>query len=560
MRSSGFPAVTVVLCLPIAVTLVAPLAHAEPGFRPSVQGKKLIASGWHVPGIKVFREKTSELEKLPYDGAIIGSFYPFWQGFRGQQGALEEFVADAKATPFKRFTDNFIGVESGNDGGFDWFDEARCSEMVANWGRLAKAAKEAGFAGVKFDPECYEGPSPFEYTLQQGKETRTVQEYAARAEVVGGQVMRAINEHYPNMIILLYFGPSAAGDRSDLTKWCGLIPGFVDGMLREAQPGFVIVDGFEQAYGFRQPQQYAAGREKMKSVAMKASPVPRLFADHVQAGFAVWPDNWHGDPGIKRTSFRCDDLERNYYTPVELAYAVHNALAYADKYVWQWAESFDPWNARAMVFDEPGKWTWQSVPEAFMEALGEGRKASVATPPARDLGPTMRQWKAADLGPVDDETVFAGLWDQYRFVADLPLRWRFRTDPEDAGAHRGWASRDFDHRQWPLLRIRALWDEQAYAGYLGYAWYRVWCEAPQLPPGKRAYLVFGSVDESAWVHVNGRLCGVHDTDPDVGFQERFLVDVTGALRPGQRSLIAVRVRNTIGVGGIWRNVKLVTER
>lgn len=293
---------------------------------------------------------------------------------------------------------------------------------------------------------------------------------------------------------------------------------------------------------------------------MKASAAPDRFAKHVQAGFVVWPDNWHGDPGYKRTSFRCDDLNANYYTPAELAYALHNALAYSDKYVWQWAESFDPWNARAMVFQEEKKWEWQPVPEVFMQALAEGRKNTVPPPPVRDLSHTGRQWTAAELGPIDDETVFAGLWDRYQFVADLPLHWRFQTDVRDVGKNKGWTSPDFDHRAWPLLRIRALWDEQGYAGYLGYAWYRVWYQAPDLPPGKRALLAFGSVDESAWVYVNGTLCGVHDIEPDVGFQERFLVDVTRALKPGRNNLIAVRVGNTIGVGGVWRGVKLVVER
>lgn len=238
----------------LSLALVATVAKAEAGFRPSVRGKKLIASGWHVPSIKVFRERAPELEKLPYDGAIIGYFYPFWEGFLNHHEALDEFVADAKAVPFKRFTDNFIGCESGNDGGFDWFDEARCAEMAANWGRLAKAAKAAGFVGLKFDPECYSGPSPFEYALQKHRDTKTVQEYVARVEEVGSQVMRAINEHFPDIVILLYFGPSVAGDRSDLARWCGLVPAFVDGMLREAKPGFTVVDGYEQAYGFRRPE------------------------------------------------------------------------------------------------------------------------------------------------------------------------------------------------------------------------------------------------------------------------------------------------------------------
>lgn len=547
------------LIMTCCVLLLATVASAA-GFRPSVEGKKLIASGHNMPGLQAMRAGLAEFEKLPFDGVIMGSFCPFWDGFRGQDAALKAFAAEAKTIPFKRFTDNFIGVDSGNDGGFDWFDEARCAQMVANWGRLAQAAKDAGFVGLKFDPECYEGPSPFEYSTQKQKATRSVGEYSARVEEVGRRVIRAINEHYPDMVILLYFGPSAGGDRSDLTKWCGLIPGFVDGLVAEAKPGFVVVDGYEQAYGFRRPEQYAAGRERMKTVAMRASSAPQAFAAHVQAGFAVWPDNMHGDPGINRTSFRCNDLTANYYTPAEVAYAVHNSLAYSDKYVWMWAETFDVWHARARVFSEAGKWAWEAVPPEFMQALAAGRQARVAVPPVRDLSKTVRKWTAADLGPIDDDTVFKGLWEQYTPLGDLPRRWRFQVDPERQGESRGWSTSGFDHRAWPWLRILALWDEQGYAAYQGDAWYRTWYRPPQLPAGKRLYLAFGSVDESAWVYVNGTLCGVHDIDPDVGYQQRFLVDVTDALRPGQNNLLAVKVRNTIGVGGIWRNVKLVAER
>ncbi|MFA6108447.1 MAG: hypothetical protein WDA75_06730 [Candidatus Latescibacterota bacterium] len=545
----------------LALLLLAATLAPSPvrAFRPSVTGKKLIASGWHMPPIAEVRQRIGDLEQLPFDGIIVGSFHPFWQGFRDQQAALEAFTADARATAFRRFTDNFIGVESGNDGGFDWFDEARCAELARNLGLLAKAAREAGFRGLKLDPECYEGPSPFEYSQARRRDSVSVAQYTARVEQVGAQVMRAINAEYPDLTILLYFGPSCAGNRADLTGWCGLLPAFVDGMLREARPGLVVVDGYEQAYGFRRPDQYADGRQAMKQIAKRASSVPDRFGRHVQAGFAVWPDNWHGSPRIGRRSFRPDDLSRNYYLPDELAYALHSALAYSDRYVWVWAESLDLWNRRAMVYDDAGEMTWLPVPDAFLAALTGGRAEEVPAVPWRDSSAATRAVTAKDLGPVDDQTVFGDLWAEHRFLADLPVEWRFATDPDNQGVKRGWAKQRLDDRTWSTLRIGALWDEQGYGGWTGYAWYRLGWSPPALPEGQRLFLAFGAVDESAWVYVNGKLCGVHDINPHVGYKERFLVEVTDQLKPGTTNLIAVRVGNQHGVGGIWRTVKLVAR-
>ena len=74
MRTATLLRLPFAVCLlSIALALVGP-TYAHAAFRPSVQGKKLIASGWYVPSIKYFREHVADAEKLPYDGAIIGSF------------------------------------------------------------------------------------------------------------------------------------------------------------------------------------------------------------------------------------------------------------------------------------------------------------------------------------------------------------------------------------------------------------------------------------------------------------------------------------------------------
>ncbi|NLC58438.1 MAG: hypothetical protein GX774_16515 [Armatimonadetes bacterium] len=539
-----------------ALALLALPSAAEA--KPSVKGKKLIASGWHMPPADYVREHIAEMEQLPFDGIIIGGFYPFWPKLRGQQAALEQFVANIRATPFRRFTDNFMSVESGNDGSFDWFDEACCADLVANWRTLADAARRAGLKGVKFDPECYEGPSPFQYENCKQKETKTPEEVAARVEEVGARITRAINEVYPDITILLYFGPSVAGYPRNLEGWCGLIPAFVDGLIAEAKPGFVVVDGYETAYGYRHARQYAEGRKQMKEIARKDSRHPDRFARHVQAGFAVWPDNWNGAPRHQRLSFNADDPLGNYYTPDELAHATHNALAYSDRYVWVWTESINFWKGWVWVYPAGDTPVEKPIPPGFLEALVRARQSHVPAPPWRSLMGVVRTYTAKDLGPVDDETVFGDLWEAHEPLLDLPLEWRFRLDPEDRGVRRGWARAELDEAGWTPIQIREVWDVQNYSGYTGHAWYRVRFRAPRLPAGKRLYLAFGAVDESAWVYVNGRQAGKHDVGPS-GFDKRFLIDVTKHLKPNAENVVAVRVLNTIGVGGIWRGVKLIAH-
>ena len=73
------------------------------------------------------------------------------------------------------------------------------------------------------------------------------------------------------------------------------------------------------------------------------------------------------------------------------------------------------------------------------------------------------------------------------------------------------------------------------------------------------YLAFGAVDEQALVYVNGELAGRHELGPE-GWTVPFEIEVTAHLRPGERNVIAVRVEDSLGVGGIWKSVKLVTPR
>jgi len=90
-------------------------------------------------------------------------------------------------------------------------------------------------------------------------------------------------------------------------------------------------------------------------------------------------------------------------------------------------------------------------------------------------------------------------------------------------------------------------------------------DVPESAKGQKIELVVGAADESAWVWVNGVKVGEHD-EGEAGWDKRFSIDVTAAIRPGavqryassRRTLIAVKVLDRTAFGGIWRSAKLLS--
>jgi len=176
-------------------------------------------------------------------------------------------------------------------------------------------------------------------------------------------------------VLLLYLGHTA--------DWQTMAAPFLDGMLSEAKPGFVMVDGYESSYGFRDAAQFAAGRTRITRHAVAQSYYGRQYRQHVQAGFAVWPCNWHGKPPQRRP-FDPADFCNNHYTPDELAYTTQCALSYSDKYVWVWSESLNFWKGTVRVHDQEGNMTLQPIPKEYVEALERGKRGNLPQPPLRD--------------------------------------------------------------------------------------------------------------------------------------------------------------------------------
>lgn len=141
--------------------------------------------------------------------------------------------------------------------------------------------------------------------------------------------------------------------------------------------------------------------------------------------------------------------------------------------------------------------------------------------------------------------------------------WRFQTDPQDQGETAGWHQPGFDDNGWQQATSLTFWEQQGWKDYDGVAWYRCRLPAPaEWSRYKRLVLFFGAVDESFRLYIDGTL--VHESrfdaakDPDLWKKPRP-VDIGAALKPGAEHVLAVRVHDSGGAGGLWKPVLVVHE-
>ncbi len=519
---------------------------------PVWAGPKLIEYGWDCPNTAYFREHISEMEKLPFDGVVISispadddksgkgsiSRWPF----SSRRYELEEYqhaIDDLKATKCTRLTDNFIQLVT-QPGNVDWFDPG-WSSICHNAGCLARVAKEGGCKGLMLDPEQYSGYPTWGYSalLENLKSAHSFEEYQAKARERGREFIRAINARYPDLTILTLFGPSITYVQSRVTplRDCeySLLSAFYDGICEAATPGTILIDGYEFSYGYRIREAFVEGRKVMLEGAKSISLNPRAFEKHVRAGFGIWSDFNSG-----RFGWYPDDLRKNYFSPAGLRASVNYALNESDGYVW--------------VYCERLKWWDGSAPKEFVEAL----RLAKSGPGPGDIPRTAPPRAAEQPGYSDAET-FSKLGHDLVEVMDLPkVGWRFRTDAGRVGEKQGWQSVVCNDSAWRSICIGKFWEEQG-EDYDGTAWYRLEFLAPKAKPGSPLYLAFGAADESATVWLNGKLVGVHDIG-DYGWNVPFMLDVSRHIKQGARNVLAVRVFDISGGGGLWKSVKLMSKR
>lgn len=145
-------------------------------------------------------------------------------------------------------------------------------------------------------------------------------------------------------------------------------------------------------------------------------------------------------------------------------------------------------------------------------------------------------------------------------VIDMPELWQWKMDPQDHGVGQAWFSPQFDDSDWSPVRTEpGAWGRPCPTGF---GWYRT-----RLPVSKAdiktayAYLYFGASDEDAWVYVNGQAIFEHSCQttglrPEEIWERPFVVPLAVSSLCGN-DLLAVRVLNRTGEGGLWKPVRLI---
>lgn len=430
----------------------------------------------------------------------------------------------------------------------DWFDDAAWEVILNNIAIASRAAAEIGAIGFCLDNEQY-NYQPFNFTSQAHRVAKSFDEYQAQTRKRGRQFARALTLHLPEPIFIFTFGNSHIAKenwmKQDLHLYLmGLWPAFIDGMMDSAARA-EFIDGHED-YSAETFADFKELRRLIKEEGPRYSADPARYQRKIRAAFAFWlktPDGIEMD-------LDNEDFSQNRHSPEAFEHALHYAMLNSDGWVW------------------PYSVPWLTLPDEYLAAVEAARKphrldfdftagqpvvTAPKTPPDQ-LGLTISAKHRLDC---DDVIVFKAVRQVYRESYDFPKQWEFRFDPDDAGLKEKWFSAYLPN-DWIDIRIDDWYGHQLDSVYTGMVWYRTTFEAPASWVGKKLLLAFGAIDEQAWIWINGSKAGQSIAGPSA-WNSSFEIDISRHVRPGSNELF-VRVHNKVGPGGIWKSVKLFTDK
>jgi len=363
------------LGLGIGSTLFGCATLAPPG---RVTTKKLIEFGWDEPDTAFLRRHTEQMERTPFDGVVFratavlpdgkpGNFlWEAWGRRAFTEAELAPALADLAATRFRRFTHNFLRVNT-TPGDVDWFDDF--SAILTNARLAAHVARAGGAAGILFDVEQYHAPL-FDYRRQRDGGTAPWTAYAAQVRRRGREVMGAFQAGYPDLTVFLTFGYGVPwlemrrGASSLAACEYGLLVPFLDGMVEAASGRARLVDGYEPAYFHnKDTARFTAAYRMLTEDLLPIVADPPRYRRLLSVGFGLFMDyapegqSWNGADG-----------SANYYTPGVFETSVRAALAAADEYVWIYTEAPRWWSPAGTPVDLPAAYA-----DALRRARGEAR-------------------------------------------------------------------------------------------------------------------------------------------------------------------------------------------
>jgi len=532
--------------------------------------KKIIYSGWDSPTTDFIKEKWKDMDKVPIDGFSLrikiyrkGPIHTGndlgWNLGGNRRFKFEDFIQaieDLKGVKFNNLKYIFLTIQPNCSfsSGLTWFDDERWDIFLNNIEVITKIAKEIKATGLIIDWEAYNNYNLFFYPFHKEKFfDAPYEEYEKKAFERGSEMIKKINKIFPDIKIYFYYSwemvLNSMEKYKDLSKApYGLLFSFLEGMLSSSDERTVFINGYELSYGYKNETSFKKAKEKVLEEGIKITKYPERFKKQVKMGYGLWLDY-----GGK--VWDINDFENNYFTPEEFENALGYALKYANEYVWIYSH-------HARFFNNP------NIPEKYLNAFKNVKnKDWVPVKIDRKKEYKSEKTSATPLKTVEyieknprykEENVFKDFYEKYKFVMDLPLSgWKFKEDPENKGEKEGYYKENFDDKDWRDIKIAQWWEDFG-INYDGYGWYRGEFELPDGFLNKKLYLVFGAVDESCSVYINGNFVGKHDIG-EFGWDMPFKIDITGKVKEGKNKIV-VKVYDSLNYGGIWQKIKLFTEK
>ncbi|MFH1615227.1 MAG: sugar-binding domain-containing protein [Planctomycetota bacterium] len=520
-------------------------------------GKKVIIFDGQITPSEIL-QRQKELSHRPING-LVGylsltdvDYSPdvFWsdqnipqQAFTTDMNAADQAKSGSKLEVFIR-----LNVVPGN---VDWFDDKAWDAITAKFVNAAKVARAAGWPGIILDTEQYQY-KPFAYWSHPLAAEKSFSQYQDQARNRGIQLAQAVKLFFADVKIFITFGYWALAEElyqglSREKAGFALLPDFLDGLMAGNEK-LTIIDGYEKSYGYRTYSQFINAAKEIRDCRSFSSD-PNRYDKQLKVGFGLWIAN--------ALTWDLENFQNNYFTPEEFEHALHYALKVSDEYVW--------------IYTGAVSHFWQNeFPKAYWDAIRNARDVhpldfvartqEQQSPPQKSEPPQDVKISAKGRADYSDEYVFSRLWTKYKLIADLPKQgWKFKEDPNQVGLEQKWYALELDDSKWGDIEIGDWWEAFDYL-YTGYAWYRKnWTVPAEAIGNPKLLLAFGAVDEDCWIYIDGKFVDSF-THGGSGWNTPFEIDVTNHITPGKTHLIAVRVVDTAGPGGIWKSVKLIAPK
>jgi len=576
------------------------------------ENKKLIKWGVDAPSCVEYRDQIEKIKQLPFDGWVVHATVRVSDGtaiIQGQASSTHRFTYDdlkhnvvaMKAAQSTKLTDNFLELRTAADDLVakdtngkevgrlpivhpDWFSDSDFEIVKSNWVLMARVARESGMKGFMLDFEQWghtngKYPRPWDYPFlvkhNKGK-IPSFEEHQRMYRRRGRELASGVCKAFPDIMLFSYMTlhNSAYGlidtvqdkdpNLSGLANTNhGLYPAFLDGLLEgiPAESKTMLIDG-GSLYGANLNKRFLGYRNYGYADNYKFSKASKSAKSRMQLAFGTWVDSrgWRTKSDWSWPWLEKSPYWANQFTPDELEHAFYYALLNADKYAWVW-------NERARFLSNCG-WTMKgaaNVPDDYLRAIKNCRKPHRMVFKRHDRG-AVTDPPPPKLLPYDEQKVFGDLTHKYRYVADLPKTWRFWADTENISTFGGgpvgkvdWELNGISYKDWDSMRIDDYWENQG-VKFNGHAWYQTYFDVPVFFAGKKVLLHFGGITlhpvVGAQIHVNGKLFwSMSDLEPD---SPVLVLDITEVVKSGQKNMIAIKIFNYAGPGGIYRPVRLAT--